>query len=51
MAVDLLYDDAAKAKEVVENHKSLMTKEAYLAFQEEILRRIYPDNAALDFRR
>ena len=46
MAVDLLYDDAAKAKEVVENHKPLMTKEAYLAFQEEILRKETYDGEA-----
>ena len=46
MVVDLLYDDAAKAKEVVENHKPLMTKEAYLAFQEEILRKETYDGEA-----
>jgi hypothetical protein len=36
MAVDLLYGDGAKAKEVIENHKPLMTKQAYLAYQDEI---------------
>ena len=36
MAIDLLYGDAAKAKEVIENHKPLMTKQAYLAYQDEI---------------
>lgn len=34
MAVDLLYDDAAGAKAVIENHKPLMTRKEYLAFQE-----------------
>ena len=38
MAVDLLYGDAAGAKAVIENHSPLMSKEAYLAFQEGVFR-------------
>ena len=38
MAVDLLYDDAAGAKAVIENHKPLMTKKEYLEFQEGVFR-------------
>ncbi len=38
MAVDLLYDDAAGAKAVIENHKPLMSKTEYLAFQEGVFK-------------
>ena len=39
LAVDLLGDDAAKAREIQAQHKPLMTKAAYLEFQDQILRR------------
>ena len=32
--IDLLYDDAKEAKEILSNFKPVMTKEEYLAFQE-----------------
>lgn len=32
--IDLLYDDAAKAKEILKNFTPVMTKEEYLAFQQ-----------------
>jgi amidohydrolase len=38
-AIDLLYDDAAAAKEVVAEFKPAMTKEAYLAFERGLFRR------------
>ena len=36
MAVDLLFEDAAGAKAVIENHQPEMTKEAYLSFQDRV---------------
>ena len=39
MAVDLLYDNAEKAKEIQDKHKPIMSKAAYLAFQDDIFRK------------
>ncbi len=36
LAVDLLYNDAAGAKAVIENHRPEMTKDAYLSFQDKV---------------
>jgi amidohydrolase len=36
MAVDLLYDDAATAKEIIAQHKPRMTRDEYLAYQNRI---------------
>ena len=36
MAVDLLYDNAAKAKEIQAQHKPIMSKEEYLSYQNQI---------------
>jgi len=36
-ASDLLYEDAASAKEILSNFEPAMTKEAYLAFQRGLL--------------
>ena len=38
LAVDLLHDDAAKAKEVIENHTPAMTKDEYLTFQSNVFK-------------
>ena len=39
MAVDLLYGNAEKAKEIMARHKPIMTKEAYLAYQNRIFQK------------
>jgi len=36
LAVDLLHDDAAKAKEVIEKHSPAMTRNEYLSFQSDV---------------
>lgn len=38
LAVDLLHDDAAKAKEVIEKHTPAMTKDEYLTFQSNVFK-------------
>jgi hypothetical protein len=38
MAVDMLWDDAKAAKEIIVGFKPRMTKEAYLSFQRGIAR-------------
>jgi hypothetical protein len=38
MAVDMLWDDAKAAKEIIREFKPRMTKEAYLTFQRGIAR-------------
>jgi metal-dependent amidase/aminoacylase/carboxypeptidase family protein len=39
MAVDLLYDNAAKAKEIQDQHKPIMSKDEYLAYQNRIFQK------------
>ncbi len=39
MAVDLLYDNAAKAKEIQAQHKPIMSKEEYLSYQNRIFQK------------
>jgi len=38
-AIDLLYGDAAPAKEILASFEPAMTKEAYLAFQRGLFRK------------
>ena len=38
-AIDLLYGDAAPAKEILANFAPAMTKEAYLAFQRDLFKK------------
>jgi len=38
MAIDLLYGNAEKAKEILDNYQPNMTKKTYLAFQEKLFR-------------
>ncbi len=45
LAVDLLHGDAAKAKEVLETHVPVMTKDEYLNFQNDVFRTEVYDGA------
>lgn len=46
-AVDLLWDDAARARHIISNTKPRMTKAEYLAFQRGINRRVLFDGMTL----
>ncbi len=46
LAVDLLYGNAEKAKEIVAHHKPIMTKEKYLAYQNKIFQKEIYDGEA-----
>ncbi|MBW2408668.1 MAG: amidohydrolase [Deltaproteobacteria bacterium] len=46
LAVDLLYGHAEKAKEIVAQHKPIMTKEEYLAYQNQIFQKESYDGEA-----
>ena len=46
VAIDLLSDGAAKAKEVIANHRPAMKKQAYLKFQRERATTVEFDGAA-----
>ena len=46
LAVDLLYGHAEKAKEIVAQHKPIMTKEEYLAYQNNIFQKEIFDGEA-----
>ena len=39
MAVDLLYDNAQKAHEIITQHNPIMSKEEYLSYQKRIFQK------------
>lgn len=45
MAVDLLYDNAATARDIIAQHKPLMSKDEYLAYQNRIFQKEIYDGA------